>query len=220
MDDNKESLSVRGDRPVHESRVEEVPGPDDDDDEADDGEARAETEAEAGDEGSSQRRRSRRRGRRGGRQHRNGRPGEPGSPREIGADNAGSSEDSEVALTAGAETDTVAPRQQPEYASAEAPATSSQIRGDAEPNLPEAAPSTNAATFRESQRREDSYAASSNGVSQPNGRDHAAERSEESGAESLAVSHEANAELEAEAGPPEAAKPRGSKRGWWQRRVE
>jgi hypothetical protein len=92
------------------------------------------------------------------------------------------------------------------------------MRSDAQ-SPSEAAPSINSATFRDDQSKEDNRAATGNGAGHRNGQAHPG-RFEESSGEGLAVPHEAAVELEDEAGPPSAPKPRGSKRGWWQRRAE
>jgi hypothetical protein len=108
--------------------------------------------------------------------------------------------------------------QQDEPANVEAPASRGEMRADAEISRSEAAPRTNRATFRDDEPDKDNRTTISNGAAQPNGQAHA-EHFAESGGEDLAVSQEAEAELEVEAGPPSPPKPRGSKRGWWQRRA-
>ena len=111
------------------------------------------------------------------------------------------------------------PYQHDERPSAEAPASRGEMRRDAEISRAEAAPSTNRATFRDEERKDDSRAAIGNGAAQPNGQGHSGHFAE-SGGEDLAASEQTEAGLEIEAGPPSAPKPRGPKRGWWQRRAE
>lgn len=209
--DNRDGVSARDDGFVDEAHIEDVAAAEDDE-----GESRA--EAESGEEGGQQRRRSRRRGRRGGRQHRNERPGEAGVASDDGAGIAASDE-ADAPMAASAETDEAMPHQQDERAGAEAPASRGEMRRDAGISRSEAAPRTNRATFRDDEREADNRAAASNGAGQPNGQSHSGHFAE-SGGKNLAASQEAEAELEDEAGPPSAPKPRGSKRGWWQRRAE
>jgi ribonuclease E len=213
--DSRDSFSAREDNlaDAHAPQVEEVGAPEDDEG---DGEARV--EAESGDEAGQQRRRSRRRGRRGGRQHRNERPADTGAARENGPDSAASDETGTPFVTT-AESDIAMPYQQADRADAEAPASGGEMRRDAEISRSEAAPRINSATFRDDERRDDSRAATGNGSGQPNGQGHPG-RFEESSGEDLAASEEADIELEDVAGPSSAPKPRGSKRGWWQRRAE
>ena len=216
--DDRDSVSATDDDFADEAHIEEVAAPDDEE-----SESRVEAE-NAGEDGGQQRRRSRRRGRRGGRQHRNGRPREVGTANEDGAGIAASDE-AGAALATATETDEAPPHhpdgrdQQDERATAEAPVSRGEMRRDEEISQAEAAPSTNRATFRDDEREEDTRAAIRNGAAQPNGQGHPGRLAESDG-EDLAASQEADAELEVEAGPPRAPKPRGSKRGWWQRRAE
>ena len=214
--DNRESFGAkdtRDERFAGEPQMEEQAVVEDEDEE---GESRV--QADGGDEGGQQRRRSRRRGRRGGRQHRNGRPGEAGAPNEDGAGIAASDEAGAPSATMAASGEPI-PSRHEERAEAEAAAQRSEPSPNVEVSRAEAAPRTNRATFRNEEREPDSRAAISNGAAQPNGQGYSG-RFAESSSDDLGAPQEAEAALEVEAGPPAAPKPRGSKRGWWQRRAE
>lgn len=210
---NRESFSARDDNgPAEESHIEEVGTPDDDD------ESESRVAAEGGEEAGQQRRRSRRRGRRGGRQHRNGRPGEVSG--EDRTEIAASGEEASDTVVTAAETAQPAPYQADERPSAEISAPNGETRRDAEFIRSEAAPRTNRATFRDDEPGAVSRAAASNGAAQPNGQSHSGHFAE-SDSDSLAIPQDADAEIATEAAPsPAANKPRGPKRGWWQRRAE
>jgi ribonuclease E len=211
--DNRESFSARDDNgPADKGHIEEVGAPEDEE-----GEVRVE-EAETAEEGGQQRRRSRRRGRRGGRQHRNGRPGEAGVGNEDTAGIA-ASEEANAPLVTAVEAAEAVPHHHDERPSAEAPVSRGETRPDAEISRAEAAPRTNRATFRDDQSEADNRAATSNGAAQPNGQIRSGHFAE-SGSDDLEAPQEAEAEVTVDAGPPSPPKPRGPKRGWWQRRAE
>ncbi|WP_088343635.1 MULTISPECIES: Rne/Rng family ribonuclease [Rhodomicrobium] len=191
------------------------------------GDAPREVHADAGREAGSdggeeggQRRRSRRRGRRGGRQHRNLRSDQPETNvrDDLNAPLAGFSESEDFA-----ETYQVADEQprlpvqdiwQPEPEQTQIVVRSEQ---PAE-RTPEASPQPASAPFPGADEQRPAYAA--NGAGKPNGIDHS-KPVDEGSSKGLASDQGAEPELaqaDAEDGPPPPPKPRGPKRGWWQRK--
>ncbi len=194
---------------------------------AEDDEAEGRVEAaETSEEGGQQRRRSRRRGRRGGRQHRNGRPGEeanmaaeaePGAA--AGHEHEHEHEEAGDRHMTAAEPEFSVPAPQAEIADAEAAPLAAATPHDAQMSRTEAAPSADSAPFPEAEPANDGRPALTNGAGQPNGQGHHGPF-EDGGSEDLAASDETEAELEDDSSPASSPKARGSKRGWWQRRVE
>jgi ribonuclease E len=213
--ENRESFSAKEDDAfAGESNVEDV---------SEDEEAEGRVEAaETSEEGGQQRRRSRRRGRRGGRQHRNGRPGEEANmAAEAESDAAAGYEHEEAGdrhMTA-AEPEFSVPAPQAEIADAEAAPLAAATPHDAQMSRTEAAPSADSAPFPEAEPANDGRPALTNGAGQPNGQGYHGPF-EDGGSEDLAASDETEAELEDDSSPASSPKARGSKRGWWQRRVE
>jgi ribonuclease E len=186
---------------------------------------------ESGEDGEKPRRRSRRRGRRGGRNQR----GAKGS--EAGASEASETAASGEAGPAADQPDYYTPtaqhaddesleerKEQPQTVAAEAEAPAAIV--EPAPSEPEPEPEQEAAradeeaghdtrSFRSPRSRSRTKAA--NGSATANGQD-GAESDHEGGGETLEADHEGEIALAEEPKAPPLAKPKGGKRGWWQRR--
>ncbi len=186
-------------------------------------EEEAPVEVRAGPEGaedsSGQRRRSRRRGRRGGRQQRvrEGEVSAQGGEQDAGDEPRGGSEKAR-----GREDRQRRRPERRETAAESEPETAKSVGLEAEqaPVKSEEAPRPDTSTFRSESEPSEGYGP--NGVGKPNGRGYT-EPAAESGGERLEPDQEADRELAEAAAkdagsPPPSPKPRGTKRGWWQRR--
>jgi ribonuclease E len=156
------------------------------------------SEEEADGESANPRRRSRRRGRRGGRQQRNARA-------EAGSENGNTSEESNQA-------EQTPPAKAPQAEKAAQPERSETARRDSKAK--DASEHDDKATFR----RDEPEQKASNGKGKANGSAGHHERAPENVGEGMAVvQSEAPETVTAEAAPPPLSKPRGTRRGWWQR---
>ncbi len=184
-------------------------------------------DTEGGEEG-QQRRRSRRRGRRGGRQHRGAEAGHVESGFEDRQESA-----SAASYDDGSEADAPQPsfereRPQPAYSTAqESQPRNDQRQVSVKPDAPQATQpeelhQPGSGHFHPAPEHD--FAGEASTINKTNGRAHS-QSADRSGHEGMAVHKEAEPELaepamEIPAAPSLPPKPRGSKRGWWQRKDE
>jgi ribonuclease E len=177
-------------------------------------------DAEEGGDNGKARRRSRRRGRRGGRNQRSARGGQAADRIETAAaEETGQADSSDEISAVKGE-----PVQEPSQDAPSAPASEGTAdagspspvetrQESADENGPEAQPASR--SFRSSEGR--SRAKRANGTADANGQDHGGSPEERGGAR---LDPDQKAETALDKQPkPATSKPRGTKRGWWQRRA-
>jgi ribonuclease E len=181
-------------------------------------------DAEGGQDDGQGRRRSRRRGRRGGRHHRT--RGAEGTQGEHIEGDGEHGEGEAYAATEPAEDQaafetplaaepagTAAPSQP--YYHEPAP-VEAEAAVEAQPVAKPEAEEEDTRSFRKPDDHGEGHGG--NGIGKPNGRDHS-DAAVESGGEDLEPADTVDAEIDEPAAPSAPPKPRGNKRGWWQKRA-